>query len=132
MASSRELIPERLWGPLLAGAFAMLAAAPQALLPPVTCPLRRFTGLPCPTCGGTRALMALRRLDLTGALALNPLVTIAALGALLYLAHAAAVLAGRRAPLRLELATPGRRVAFAAALAGAVVANWTYLVLAGR
>ena len=34
----------------------------------------------CPVCGGTRALMALLRLDLVSALALNPFVTLCTLG----------------------------------------------------
>jgi len=43
------------------------------------CPLRDNFGLPCPTCGGTHAVMALVRGDLGEALRQNPLIVIAAL-----------------------------------------------------
>lgn len=42
----------------------------------IVCPLRRWTGVPCPTCGGTRAAVALAMLEPGRALALNPLVTV--------------------------------------------------------
>ncbi len=44
--------------------------------PVIICPLRRFTGIPCPTCGGTRAFVSLATLHPLEALAFNPLVTI--------------------------------------------------------
>jgi len=42
------------------------------------CPLIRYFDVPCPTCGGTYAALALVRLDLATAFATNPLVTAAA------------------------------------------------------
>jgi hypothetical protein len=39
------------------------------------CPFRTLTGIPCPTCGGTRASLALLDGRLIDALRLNPLVT---------------------------------------------------------
>jgi hypothetical protein len=40
---------------------------------PLTCAFLRLTGYPCPTCGITRSVMALARLDLNQAAAMNPL-----------------------------------------------------------
>jgi hypothetical protein len=40
------------------------------------CPFKAYTGLPCATCGGTRALAALCRLDFLGAIRFNPLVVL--------------------------------------------------------
>ncbi len=37
------------------------------------CLLRKFTGIPCPTCGSTRSLAAWAHLDLEQALLFNPL-----------------------------------------------------------
>jgi Protein of unknown function (DUF2752) len=65
---------------LLAGA-APLAGSAASLMP--TCLFRSVTGLPCPTCGATHAVVALSRLDWSGALAANPLATIGALALLL-------------------------------------------------
>ena len=40
------------------------------------CPLRDFTGIPCPTCGGTHAAVALVQGHLETAILANPLVTV--------------------------------------------------------
>ena len=81
---------------LLVGA-APMAASAASLMPP--CPFRTVTGLPCPTCGATHAVVALSRLDWGGAFAANPLVTIVALALILGgLAAGTAALLGR--PLR--------------------------------
>lgn len=64
---------------VVAGAGALLALTTPywpllaSLLPP--CPFRTLTGIPCPTCGSTRALLALARGHLLEALASNPLLT---------------------------------------------------------
>jgi hypothetical protein len=63
-------------------AMAALAASGPAI-GLVACPWRMLTHLPCPGCGGTRAFLRLGALDLPGAFAASPLVTAAALGAVL-------------------------------------------------
>lgn len=49
---------------------------------PETCLFHGLTGRPCPTCGSTRAFLALRDGSLREALSLNPLVVVAATAAL--------------------------------------------------
>lgn len=70
------------WGPLallaVVGVFGVLLV-PQAqrlaaFLPP--CPFRTVTGVPCPTCGTTRALLALSKGHLAQALTCNPMTTL--------------------------------------------------------
>jgi hypothetical protein len=46
--------------------------------PSTLCPLRALTGVPCPFCGGTTAAVEVGRLDLAGALRVNPVVVLAA------------------------------------------------------
>lgn len=58
-----------------------------AFLP--SCFVRRWTGLLCPGCGGTRCAKRLLQADLPGALATNPLVVLLALLATAWLLHAA-------------------------------------------
>ena len=60
---------------LLAGGL-IAAAAAWPLLPvhpPLACPLRTTTGIPCPLCGMTRAVVAAARGDLVDSLRFNPL-----------------------------------------------------------
>lgn len=39
----------------------------------IGCPIRSLTGIPCPTCGVTRALLSLLRLDFAGYFRYNPM-----------------------------------------------------------
>ncbi len=45
-----------------------------------TCLLRRATGVPCPTCGSTRSVLAALRGDFLGSLRASPLLWVAGLG----------------------------------------------------
>jgi hypothetical protein len=89
-----------------------------ALLKP--CPLLTLTGLPCPTCGTTRAALALSHGQLTAAFAANPL----AAGTLLLL------LPATLASLFLPSSTPPPRTRRVLAWCGAalVLLNWGYLL----
>lgn len=54
--------------------------------PSFACPLRTFTGVPCPLCGMTTSVEATVRLDLGDALAANPAGVVAVVVAILLLA----------------------------------------------
>ncbi|WP_345286080.1 DUF2752 domain-containing protein [Kitasatospora albolonga] len=67
---------------------AAVAALTVALLhdahdPGVLCPLRRFTGIPCPGCGSTTVFIEAGHGDLAAALLANPVTVVAGLGLLL-------------------------------------------------
>ena len=99
-------------------------------IPITLCVFKGLTGLPCPTCGSTRALGRLFALDFAGALAMNPFTTLLAVVVAAWALADLALLPTRRA---LELDVPPRLGA--ALRAGALVlflANWVYLVAAGR
>ena len=76
--------PTRRRGLGLAGLIAALAGRSWGVLPlPLwSCPIRQFTGVPCPTCYLTSSVLAVLRGDLAGALRLHafgpPLVLLAA------------------------------------------------------
>jgi hypothetical protein len=117
------------------GGIGLLAAAAVALLrldriPLTLCVFKGLTGLPCPTCGSTRALGRLFALDFAGALAMNPFTTLVAV---LVAGWAVADLAllPRRRVLDLEVRKP---LGFALRVAALVLflANWVYLIATGR
>ncbi len=121
-------------GAIFGGIGALAAAAVWALgldrVPLTLCLFKAMTGLPCPTCGGTRALGRLAAGDVAGAVAMNPL---AAAGAAVLAAWALADLlllpSGRAVALEVSgRASRALRVAVPAAL----LLNWLYLVAAGR
>jgi hypothetical protein len=93
----------------------------------VLCPLRELTGIPCPTCFGTRALLALTAGDWRTALRLNPMVAAGAIGLLAGVpwAGATAVVGLPRARL-----SAGATAGLARAAVLAVLGNWLYLLLA--
>jgi Protein of unknown function (DUF2752) len=63
-------------GLLRAGAIAMVGVAAvwkvSPVHPPLACPLRSTTGIPCPFCGMTRAVVAAVHGDVIGSLRFNP------------------------------------------------------------
>jgi hypothetical protein len=117
---------------LAIGTVAALAVAVLHLdrLPILVCVFRAVTGVPCLTCGATRALGELAAGDLSGALAMNPLATLAAFALVPWgLGDLAAMTRGRA--LSLEIAPPAAR-ALRILVVVAVLANWAYLIAAGR
>jgi len=93
----------------------------------LACPFRAWIGLPCASCGSTRAAAALVEGDLVSALTLNPLATASllafAIGGLLAVPW---VLARGPVPARLDRIP---RIARVLATAG-FLGNWLYLCLA--
>jgi hypothetical protein len=127
-----ELDHELLWSVLgivwAAGAVVWLGTFG---VPPIACAFRSITGLPCPTCGTTRALVALVHGAWRESLALHPLVVPAVLGGGVYVAYALTVSLFRRPRLRVRLSARDWWVARAAVLT-MVVGVWSYLIVVGR
>lgn len=99
-------------------------------LPFAICTFKALTGLPCPTCGSTRAAAHLARLDLAGGLAMNPLfVAGAALLAAWGLVDLLLLPRGRAVALEVS---PGLARVLRVAAVAAIVANWAYLIATGQ
>ena len=113
----------------------LVAAASAVALRPVwlaltphlrPCVFRSLTGIPCPTCGTTRAATAFLNGDLLTALAVNPLAATA--GFIFVVGAPVAVLwAIARWPVP-ELPNPWPRW-FRASVVAVIAANWAYVVI---
>ena len=92
------------------------------------CLLRAATGVPCSTCGGTRALLALTSGEPMLALAANPLVALSTVALAVWALGGVIATVAPRCRRRIE-ASPGegRRLAIAACVL--VAANWCWLVI---
>jgi hypothetical protein len=100
-------------------------------VPPLLCPLKTATGLPCPTCGSTRALWALLAGDIPGAFRWNPAVAAGSALAAGYLAYAAGALLGVVSRFRVVVAS--REAGWLRAATWIAVAGlWLFLVIDGR
>ena len=98
-----------------------------ALLP--RCPFHAITGLPCPTCGVTRAALALARGDVSAALGLQPLFVLAGCAALGVILRAICATATGNY-IKVEM-VPNEHVWVRHALPGMIALNWLYLLLMG-
>jgi uncharacterized protein DUF2752 len=127
-----EVDHEALW--LLVGSASLCLLGVALATPGIQLPLCGFktiTGLPCPTCGITRTVIALSRGDLSRGLFMNPLAAILCGAGLLYLLYAAVVLALRLPRFRPTVTAPGaRRLRIAAVTVLAL--NWIWLIATGR
>ena len=99
-------------------------------LPGTFCAFKAVTGLPCMSCGTTRAFARLFRLDLPGAVTMNPLSAAVALALVPWgLADLALLRRGRA--LALEI-SPSVAPLVRVTAVTLVFANWAYLIVAGR
>jgi len=99
-------------------------------LPVTFCSLKALTGIPCFSCGATRAFGRLFALDLAGALTMNPLVALGALSLAVWGAIDWMMIPWGRA-LRVEV-PPGLARVLRIGVVVALVLNWVFLVVDGR
>jgi hypothetical protein len=99
-----EIDHEKLWGSVAAAGLAGAAIWLRLLgPPPLVCPFRWFTGIPCPACGATRALASLAAGHLAASVHFNPAVLPGCMLALVYITYAAVVVGLRLPRVRLAL-----------------------------
>ena len=84
---------------------------------------RNATGLPCPTCGSTRAALAVADGRLLDAVVLNPLMTVAILVGVVWLT----IRVGFVRRIELDLTRPVRGLAWGA-MALLLAANWAWVI----
>jgi hypothetical protein len=121
---------EMIWGSI---ALLLIVAAVVVPVPRIglRCPFRALTGVPCPTCGGTHALVAMSHLRFAEGFARNPLVAAGWVGAALFVPYAAAVCLLRSRRFRVADVTDRERRSIALLVLGLLLANWAYVIVRG-
>ena len=123
-----ELDHELLWLLVSLGGFLGLAAWLSVRLPLPQCLFHSLTGLPCLTCGATRAAWQFVHGHLAASLAFNPLAFLCYCGLVAYDVYALAVISLRAPRLRLGKFSPAeKRMARSLAIT-LLAANWLYLL----
>ena len=97
-------------------------------LPWPQCEFRALLGLPCLTCGSTRAAVAFLHGDLLSAWRFNPLATSAYASIAVFDVYALIACAMRLPRLRIGLGSRRTRQAFAFGVAALAGINWIYLL----
>jgi len=98
----------------------------RSILP--ACAFRGITGIPCPTCGSTRAVVHLAQGDIGASLVMNPLVSVCFLGAVVYFLYSLITLRYGGSRIAISLSEQ-ERTALHVALVAFVLGNWTYLII---
>ena len=97
-------------------------------LPLPECPMVHWTGLPCPTCGGTRMARAVLDKNFRLGFVSNPLLFFAMTVAAGVFAYSAVVLGMRLRRIRCGKLAEKFRYVIRSAAAISFVANWAYLI----
>ena len=131
--SFRELRPgeldhELLWLSVSLGSLALAIGWFALGLPWPTCAFHDLTGLPCMTCGATRATIEFFHAHLGAALQWNPLVFGFLCALTLYDAYAFTVITLRAPRLRLALTSAIAKNSARAFAIAALALNWIYLL----
>jgi hypothetical protein len=124
-----ELDHELIWLCVTVGAAAVMIGWMWLQLAWPTCSFRTITGLPCLTCGATRAAVSLLRGDWLAAWRFNPLATAAMSALAAYNIYAALVLLMRAPRVRIVTGSPRVRPVVLSIAAVVALLNWTYLLL---
>lgn len=113
---------------------AALVLLPLEALAPFAggCTFKGLTGIPCMSCGLTRAVLALSQGDPLATLRLNPLFGAAGLLLLAWTPVSWALWLGRLPRPRAGFAGTRARVLTGLVVVAALLANWAFLVASGR
>ncbi|GAB4247914.1 MAG: hypothetical protein OHK005_14360 [Candidatus Methylacidiphilales bacterium] len=121
--------PELVWGSTLGFCGVLGFTWLRLGLPLPGCLFKAATGLPCLTCGGTRAARALFAGDFAAAFLVNPLVALALILTGFYVPYALTAVLLRTRRLRFRLTSPGEVSRLRWLLFTAALLNWVYVAV---
>ena len=123
-----EIDHELLWLLVSLGSAAALAVWLGTRLPTPQCIIHHLTGLPCPTCGATRAAWQFLHGNLSSSLRFNPLAFLSYCAILAFDFYAFFVLLTRSPRFRLVKFKPAEKLILRSASVGILLGNWVYLL----
>ncbi len=128
----KKRAPGRIEFGIIYGSIALLALC-AARLPWIitfspSCAFKGITGIPCPTCGSTRAVLHLSHGNIFTALAFNPLTSLCFLAAVLYFVFSLITLAPGMPRVGVALSEKEKN-ALRVGAAVLVLINWIYLII---
>jgi len=126
--ASNAIDHELLWLVVSLGTVFILGAWLSLGLPTPRCAFRSLTGLPCPTCGATRAAWQFLHGHFLSSLFFNPLAFVTYCAITAFDLYALAVLISRAPRLRFTGFTYGERAAVRYSVLALLAANWLYLL----
>ena len=129
LENNYELIFGVLVIPIATIFYMAISYLPSSLIP--ICRFHATTGLPCPTCGATRAIHLLSTGKVIQAWIMQPLLITIAIFAIIYTLYAFIVVLGKLPRIRLVNVTTKNRNHILIACTALIILNWIYLALAG-
>jgi disulfide bond formation protein DsbB len=100
---------------------------PAAVLLP-SCAFQGLFGIPCPTCGATRSIMHLANGSIAAALAMNPLIAVSIVSAILYFLYSLISITAGVPRVHITLTDAEKNVLRIGAVL-IVLINWAYLIV---
>ncbi len=92
-----------------------------------SCAFRRLTGIPCPSCGATRSVVALARGDVIASFMMNPLTALCFLAGVLIFLYSLATIAFALPKINMLLSSK-EEIALKASVIVLILAQWIYLI----
>ena len=129
LENNYELIFGVLVIPITTIIYMAISYLPASLIP--VCRFHATTGLPCPTCGATRAIHLLSTGKIIQAWIMQPLLITIALFAAIYSVYSFIVVLGKLPRIRLVNITTKNRNYILIACATLITLNWIYLGIMG-
>ena len=125
---ARQIDHETLWLLVSLGSFGLAALWFDLRLPTPQCVFHALTGLPCPTCGATRATWQFLHGHFAASFFYNPLVSLSLCFVLAFDLYALAALTGAAPRIAFTNFSATQKLLLRSLAIGLLLVNWLYLL----